>query len=60
MSQRDPVIVNNRDGSSGALVAGVIAALLILLAIWYFGIREGDDADINIDVNVPTSVVPAP
>ena len=58
MSQRDPIIVNNREGSStGALVAGIIAALLILLAVWYFGLRTSDDADIDIDVTVPETAI---
>lgn len=58
MSQRDPVIVNNREGSSsGALVAGIVAVLLILLAVWYFGLRAEDDGDVDIDVTLPETAI---
>ncbi len=61
MSQRDPVIVNNREGSSsGALVAGIVAVLLILVAVWYFGLRTEDDADIDIDITVPETAITLP
>lgn len=52
------VIVTNGGSSAGALVAGIIAVLLIALAVWYFGLRDGGDAgtgtDVNVTVEVPT------
>lgn len=58
MPDRD-VIVTKEGSGVGALVGGILAALLILLAIWYFGVRgNGDDADVNIDVDVPGTVAP--
>lgn len=55
MSDRDVIVTEERSSGAGALVAGIIAALAILLAIWYFGFR-GDDADVNVDI-VPETVV---
>ena len=62
MSDR-PVVVNARDSSAGALVAGIVAVLLIALAVWYFGFRGGDiDADsgtgVTVEVEVPTTAAP--
>lgn len=61
MSDR-PVVVNSQGSSSGALVAGIIAVLLIALAVWYFGFR-GTDADggstgVTVEVEVPTTAAP--
>jgi hypothetical protein len=61
MSDR-PVVVNTRDSSAGALVAGIVAVLLIALAVWYFGFR-GADADggstgVTVEVEVPTTAAP--
>lgn len=50
MSNREP---NN----VGALVAGIVAVLLIAVAIWYFGTREGDD-DVDININIPEMTTP--
>ena len=41
MTDRE-VIVNNEGRSTGALVAGIVAVLWILIAIWYFA-NNGDD-----------------
>ena len=50
------VIVTNDGRSSGALVAGIVAVLVILLAIWFFANNDvgGDDGTIGgtVDVNV--------
>ena len=51
MSDR-PVVVNTRDSSAGALVAGIVAVLLIALAVWYFGFRADTDPGTGVDVNV--------
>lgn len=51
MSDR-PVIVNSRDSSAGALVAGIVAVLLIALAVWYFGFRVDANPGTGVDVNV--------
>jgi hypothetical protein len=52
MSDR-PVVVNSQDSSAGALVAGIVAVLLIALAVWYFGFRGADtDPGTGVDVNV--------
>jgi hypothetical protein len=47
----DKQVVVTRESSAGALVAGIVAVLLIALAVWYFGFR-GTDADPGTDVNV--------
>jgi hypothetical protein len=58
MPDRD-VIVTKEGSSAGALVAGILAVLLILLAVWYFGLRgTGDEGDVNVDVDVPGTVAP--
>jgi len=49
MTDRQVVVTGNN--SSGALVAGIVAVLLIALAVWYFGFR-GTDAGTGADVNV--------
>jgi hypothetical protein len=58
--EREVIVTNNGSGgsSAGALVAGIVAVVLVLLAIWYFGIRGTDDADVNIDVDVPETIAP--
>lgn len=56
MTDRE-VIVNNEGRSTGALVAGIVAVLLILIAIWYFannGTTAGD-GDIDVNVSVPAT-----
>ena len=60
MADRDrDVIVTQDSSSAGALVAGIVAVLLIALAVWYFGFRPaGEDTDININVDVPETVAP--
>jgi hypothetical protein len=57
MPDRD-VIVTKESSTAGALVAGIVAVILVLVAIWYFGIRGNEDADVNIDVEVPETVAP--
>jgi ferric-dicitrate binding protein FerR (iron transport regulator) len=48
-----PVVVNSRDSSAGALVAGIVAVLLIALAVWYFGFRGADtESGTGVDVDV--------
>lgn len=56
MTDRE-VIVNNEGRSTGALVAGIVAVLLILIAIWYFANNgtAADDGDINVNVTVPAT-----
>ncbi len=51
MTDRE-VIVNNEGRSTGALVAGIVAVLLILIAIWYFANNGTTAGDGDIDVNV--------
>lgn len=49
----DNQVIVARDSSSGALVAGIVAVLLIALAVWYFGFRGADTAgEPTVDVNV--------
>ena len=62
MSDR-PVVVNTRDSSAGALVAGIVAVLLIALAVWYFGFRgadtdAGSGTGVTVEVEVPTTAAP--
>lgn len=57
MTDRE-VIVNNEGRSTGALVAGIVAVLLILIAIWYFANNGGtaaDDGGVDINVTVPAT-----
>lgn len=56
MADRE-VIVNNEGRSTGALVAGIVAVLLILIAIWYFANNgtTADEGGVNIDVTVPAT-----
>lgn len=57
--EREVIVTNNGGNSAGALVAGIIAVLVIAVAVWYFGLRPADDnADININVTVPEVTVP--
>lgn len=56
MTDRE-IVVNNEGRSTGALVAGIVAVLLILIAIWYFannGTTAGD-GDIDVNVSVPAT-----
>ena len=59
MTDRD-VIVTNQGSSAGALVAGIVAVLLIALAVWYFGFnpQSQSDGEANIEVPVPTTAAP--
>lgn len=61
MSDR-PVVVNSQGNSSGALVAGIVAVLLIALAVWYFGFRgadvDGGGAGVDVDVTVQETSAP--
>lgn len=61
MSDR-PVVVNTQGSSSGALVAGIVAVLLIALAVWYFGFRTdadgGSGTGVTVEVEVPTTAAP--
>ncbi len=51
--QSDRQVVVTRDSSAGALVAGIVAVLLIAVAVWYFGFRGTDtDAGTGVDVTV--------
>ena len=59
MTDRD-VIVTNEGRSSGALVAGIIAVLVILLALWFFNNNgTATDGGTDIDVNVTVPEAPA-
>ncbi|HEY7564724.1 MAG TPA: hypothetical protein VIA81_07360 [Acidimicrobiia bacterium] len=56
---REVIVTSNGGNSAGALVAGIIAVLLIALAVWYFGLRDntadgGAGTDVNVTVEVPT------
>ncbi|MGH8924728.1 MAG: hypothetical protein ACRDWA_08870 [Acidimicrobiia bacterium] len=55
-TDREVIVTNNEGRSSGALVAGIVAVLVILLAIWFFANNDvgGDDGTIGgtVDVNV--------
>ena len=52
----DREVIVTRDSSAGALVAGIVAVLLIALAVWYFGFRgadaDGGGAAVDVDVTV--------
>ena len=52
MPDRDVIMTNVRRGR-GALLAGIVAAALILLSIWYFGVRGTNDIDVD---DVPETV----
>lgn len=55
---RKDVIVTNQGNSAGALVAGIVAVLVILLVVWYLGFRPGEDsADVNVTIDIPTEEV---
>lgn len=57
----DREVVVTRDSSAGALVAGIVAVLLIALAVWYFGFRGADTTgDPAVDVNVTVEEVTTP
>jgi len=58
MTDREVIVTNSGGNSAGALVAGIVAVLLIALAVWYFGLRGGADTDTGGNVNV-TIEVPA-
>lgn len=54
-------MTNNDGRSSGALVAGIVAVLVILLAIWFFANNDvggGDDGvtgTVDVNVSVPAT-----
>lgn len=61
MTDREVIVTNtgSNGNSAGALVAGIIAVLLIALAVWYFGLRGGTGdtdtgGDVNVTVEIPT------
>lgn len=56
----DVVVEDSGGGLGSGLVLGIIiAALIVIVAIWYFGFGPAQQTqDVNIDVNVPS--VPAP
>jgi hypothetical protein len=56
----DREVVVTRDSSAGALVAGIVAVLLIALAVWYFGFRVDTTGDPAVDVNVTVEEVTTP
>jgi hypothetical protein len=59
MTDREVIVTNDSGGrSTGALVAGIVAVLLILIAIWYFANNGGataGDGDVDINVTVPAT-----
>lgn len=59
MTDRNITVTNS---SAGALVAGIIAVLVIALAVWYFGFRpntdDGAGAGANIETSVETTAAP--
>jgi hypothetical protein len=58
MTDKD-VIVTNQGSSAGALVAGIVAVLLIALAVWYFGFNpQSQDGEADLEVPVPTTAAP--
>ncbi|MEX0945982.1 MAG: hypothetical protein WD651_05335 [Acidimicrobiia bacterium] len=61
MTEKD-IVVTNQGSSAGALVTGIIAVLLIALAIWYFGFRPDNtqDGGVNVTIEVPTEPTSAP
>ena len=57
----DRQVVVTRDSSAGALVAGIVAVLLIALAVWYFGFRGADTTDggaVEVNVTVEEATTP--
>ena len=60
-TDREVIVTNNEGRSSGALVAGIVAVLVILLAIWFFANNDvggGDDGvtgTVDVNVSVPAT-----
>lgn len=61
MAEKD-IVVTNQGSSAGALVTGIVAVLLIALAIWYFGFRPDttQDGGASVTVEIPTETTSAP
>jgi hypothetical protein len=50
----DTVVVDGGGGSGVGMIVGIIAAVLIVLAlIWYFGFANNAGRDTNININPP-------
>lgn len=63
--QSDRPVVVTRESSAGALVAGIVAVLLIALAVWYFAFRgtdtdAGTGVDVTVEVEDGATTTPAP
>lgn len=59
MTNKD-VIITSEGNSAGALIAGIVAVLLIALAVWYFGFNPQSQSygEASIEVPVPTTAAP--
>jgi len=60
---RDTVVVKDGGSSSGALLLGIIAIVIVLAGAWYFLMGPGADStvvpnDVNVNIEVP-SIEPA-
>ena len=54
----DTVVVSGGGGTGVGMIIGIIVAVLIVLAlIWYFGFAQNPGKDTNININLPS--VPA-
>lgn len=60
-TDREVIVTDTGGRSSGALVAGIVAVLVILLAIWFFannGTAGNDgvtEATVDVNVSVPAT-----
>ncbi len=50
----DTVVVSGGGGIGVGMIIGIIVAVLIVLAlIWYFGFAQNPGRDVNININPP-------
>jgi hypothetical protein len=63
---RDTVVVEDRGGSGTGAILGVLAIIILLVAVWYFALGPGggstttnNTTNNNGGVNVPAATQPA-